>query len=105
MVATQQEVEEYRRKALVVDIEADGLLEELTKVHVTSVAYFSEEKEKYDVYSVKEANLIHTLTDVSPDQPIVGHNFYLFDIPAVEKLYGKKIPLKNIETLYSCLGI
>lgn len=76
----------------VFDIETDGLLDELTKIHVLS-------------WMGTDGNVLHThdyrvmrkfFTEVSC---LVGHNIIRFDIPAVEKVLGIKVKARLVDTL------
>ena len=86
-------------KAFVADIETDGLLDELTKLHVLSVGYFDSKAKKWKIKSTKEKeDVIRLFSD--PENTIVGHNFISFDIPAIELLYPDfEIQASIIDTL------
>lgn len=76
----------------VFDIETDGLLDEMTKVHVMSWSKdMGEVKHTHD-YDEMRYVLLNTGT-------LVGHNQVRFDIPAVEKLLGIKVKARLIDTL------
>ena len=90
-----EDLEKYKKECKVMDIEADGLLEDLTKMHVASIAYHNKDTDKYKIYSTEYLNTALTMIEES-NGPVVGHNFYLYDVPALEKLRGKELPLDNI---------
>ena len=76
----------------VFDIETDGLLDEMTKIHVMSWSNdMGEVKHTHD-YDEMRYVLLNTGT-------LVGHNIIRFDIPAVEKLLGIKVNARLIDTL------
>ena len=76
----------------VFDIETDGLLDELTKIHVMSWSNDMGEVEHTHDYDEMRYVLLNTGT-------LVGHNIIRFDIPAVEKLLGIKVKARLIDTL------
>jgi hypothetical protein len=76
----------------VFDIETDGLLDELTKIHVMSWSNdVGEVKHTHD-YDEMRYVLLNSET-------LVGHNIIRFDIPAVEKVLGIKVKARLIDTL------
>ena len=76
----------------VFDIETDGLLDVLTKIHVMSWSNdMGEVKHTHD-YDEMRYVLLNSET-------LVGHNIIRFDIPAVEKLLGIKVNARLIDTL------
>jgi hypothetical protein len=76
----------------VFDIETDGLLDEMTKIHVMSWSNdMGEVKHTHD-YEEMRYVLLNTGT-------LVGHNIIRFDIPAVEKILGIKVNARLIDTL------
>jgi hypothetical protein len=87
------------RKATVADIEADGLLEEATKIHVLS----------YNLFGDKSGSIEGTNKDrltkffkhhLENNTPVVFHNGISYDIPLVEKLLGLDLSnLMVIDTL------
>jgi DNA polymerase III alpha subunit (gram-positive type) len=76
----------------VFDIETDGLLDELTKIHVLS--YSPDGKEVYHTHDYDEMRKFFTETEV-----LVGHNIVRFDAPAVEKVLGIKVKARLVDTL------
>lgn len=76
----------------VFDIETDGLLDEMTKIHVVS-------------WMDSQGNVQHThdyeaMRIFFENAPVlIGHNIIRFDIPAVEKLLGIKVKAELIDTL------
>lgn len=77
----------------VFDLESDGLLDDVTKIHCLS-------------YTVPGSDEVQTLTDysemkdfLSKVDTLIGHNIILYDIPVLEKILGIKIEAKLIDTL------
>jgi hypothetical protein len=76
----------------VFDIETDGLLDEMTKIHVLS-------------WMDNEGNVQHThdydaMRIFFEEAPVlIGHNIIRFDIPAVEKILGIEVKARLIDTL------
>ena len=76
----------------VFDIETDGLLDELTKIHVMSWSNDMGEVKFTHDYDEMRYVLLNSET-------LVGHNIIRFDIPAVEKVLGIKVTARLIDTL------
>ena len=82
------------QNTFVVDVEADDLIENATKIHVLG----------YHRIGTKE---VKTITDYDriraffrqPDLCIIGHNFYLYDSIVLDKLLGTGYNYKIIDTL------
>jgi hypothetical protein len=74
------------------DIETDGLLDEMTKVHVLS--WMDNNGEVQHTHDYVAMRIFFEEADI-----LVGHNIIRFDIPAVEKLLGVKIKAKLVDTL------
>lgn len=74
----------------IVDFEGDGL--KPTKIHCVSVT-----KDGKNIYSTDNYQDIKDLLET--DCYIVGHNFYLFDLPNLERLTGAKTKATIIDTL------
>lgn len=83
---------EYQK--LVFDIEADNLLDSVTKIHCLS-------------YCNTKEGIVKSLTDyedikkffLQENTIFVGHNIQLYDIPVVEKILNIKINAPQIDTL------
>lgn len=84
-------------KVLVVDIECDGLLDTLTKVHVMSVGYQNGEG-GWEIMSTPDYDNMRKVME-DEDNIIVGHYFTVFDVPAIEKVLGIKVECQIIDTL------
>jgi len=76
----------------VFDIETDGLLDDLTKIHVLSYSYDGKE-----VISTGDYDEMRKFFE--EETSLVGHNIILFDIPAVEKVLGIKVKARLVDTL------
>lgn len=76
----------------VFDIETDGLLDELTKIHVLSYSYDGKE-----VFSIHDYDKMREFFDTH--HYIIGHDIHRFDIPAVEKVLGIKVKSRLVDTL------
>ena len=85
---------------IICDIETDGLLDTLTKLHVFSLCYFSKDTGKYEVFSIERFDDIQRVVG-NPDNVVLGHNFFLFDIPALQILYPEiEINATIIDSLF-----
>lgn len=82
---------------LIFDIETDGLLPTLTKIHCINI-YNIEKKEhlRFDAESlpISQGIIYLELADC-----IIGHNIIGFDIPAIKKLYPEFKPKAYLDTL------
>ena len=76
----------------VFDIETNGLLDVLDKIHVLS--WSTDGKEVHHTHDYDEMRKFFTETQV-----LIGHNIIRFDIPAVEKVLGIKVKARLIDTL------
>jgi len=77
------------------DIEADGLLEEMTKVHCLSVLNLK----TGIITSYTEPELIKQFFEYNQNNWFIGHNIVTYDFPALKKIYGIEPPEKLIDTL------
>ena len=75
---------------MILDIETDGLLDDLTKIHVMS---YSPDGNK--VYHTHDYDEMRTLL-LEADK-LIGHNIIGYDIPAIKKVTG--IDLSHIKTV------
>ena len=76
----------------VFDIETDGLLDQMTKIHVLS--YSDDNKTVIHTHDYREMREFFLTR-----KTLVGHNIVRFDIPAVEKLLGITVEARLIDTL------
>ena len=79
-------------KSLVFDIETDGLLDELTKIHVLS--WMGADGNVHHTHDYEAMRIFFTEADT-----LVGHNIIRFDIPAVERVLGIEVKARLIDTL------
>jgi hypothetical protein len=76
----------------VFDIETDGLLDDMTKIHVLSYTYDGK-----DIWRCGDYDEMREFFE--EQEVLIGHNIIRFDIPAVEKILGIKIKARLIDTL------
>jgi len=76
----------------VFDIETDGLLNEMTKIHVLS--YSDDGKTIHHTHDYDEMREFFATR-----KTIAGHNIVRFDAPAVEMILGIKIEARMVDTL------
>ena len=84
-------------KVLVADIESDGFLDKLTKLHVLSVGW----KDSNGKWQIKSTNAEEDVRKVFENKNnfIVMHNGRRFDKAAVEKIYNFKVEATIIDSL------
>jgi hypothetical protein len=76
----------------VFDCETDGLLDQMTKIHVLS--WMGTDGNVHHTHDYEAMRLFFTEAKV-----LIGHNIIRFDIPAVEKILGIKVKARLIDTL------
>jgi len=76
----------------VFDIETDGLLDELTKIHVLS--WMGDDGNVHYTHDYDAMRIFFTEAPT-----LIGHNIIRFDIPAVEKVLGIEVKSRLIDTL------
>ena len=81
------------------DIECDGLLNEVTKIHCLSYTIFTDKLEFIEQGSITDYNQIKNF--FLSKRILVGHNIIRYDIPVVEKLLG----IKNTNEIIDTLGL
>ena len=74
------------------DIEANGFLKEVTKIHCLSINWNGTIKSTNDYDSMRKLLAMEDVT-------LVGHNAVCYDIPTLEKVLGVKVKCKVIDTL------
>lgn len=87
-------------KFCIFDIETDGLLDELTKLHVLYYVIYSFTEGIIDEGYITDPLEIQELFD--KDYVFVGHNIIRYDLPALTKLFG--FDFENIN-IYDSLGV
>ncbi len=77
---------------IVFDVEADGLLDQATKIHCLS--YTSDGKDYKTIYDYS------SMRDLLLSQHgLVGHNIIRYDVPLVKKILGIKVEARLFDTL------
>jgi DNA polymerase III alpha subunit (gram-positive type) len=76
----------------VFDIETNGLLDVLDKIHVLS--WMGSDGKVHHTHDYDKMRLFFEREEV-----LVGHNLIRFDIPAVEKVLGIKVRARLVDTL------
>ncbi|MGL5917863.1 MAG: hypothetical protein ACRCYM_01285, partial [Cetobacterium sp.] len=69
-------------RELIFDIETNGFLDELTKVHCIALTYGDEAVRSFHGEDIKNA-----LAEIEQAEVLVGHNIGDFDLPALRKVY------------------
>lgn len=83
------------RRVMVFDIETDGLLDTLTKIHTMTIYdYETDTFRRFDKEEVPNGIKLLMEADV-----IVGHNIINFDVPAIQKVYPDFEPPEVLDTL------
>lgn len=79
---------------VIFDIEADGLLDEVTKIHCLSYTTDGE-----NITTLTDYEEIRNFFNNPELKLLVGHNIIRYDIPVIEKILGIKISNKVVDTL------
>lgn len=80
------------------DLESNGLLDTLTKIHCIEIQDIDTGKE----HSFSPENIEEALSLLEAAEELVGHNVLKFDIPAVQKVYPKFNPKGKITDTLIC---
>ena len=80
---------------LVFDLESDGLLDKLTKIHCLSIVDLDAEESKATLYH-EPREIEHALQLLQEAKTIIGHNIICFDIPAIQKVYPEFKPTGQV---------
>lgn len=83
---------------IVFDIETNGLLEEVTKLHCLSYTKFTYE-EIIEQKSITSSQVLDFLEE-NKEETLIGHNIVLYDIPVLEKLFNFKVENELYDTLW-----
>lgn len=86
------------KKIFVADIEANGLLDTITKIWTLGYAYQKPDS-SWDLGTTSDYKAIARLFE-NENNVIIGHNFWLFDVPAVERVLGIKVKAQIVDTLF-----
>lgn len=81
----------------IVDIEADNLLEGVTKIHCVSFGWIDKEGD-FKIASTTDYNQMRKFFS-NKKNICIGHNFVLYDALVIEKILGIKVECKIIDTL------
>jgi len=77
---------------IVFDVEANGLLDQATKIHCLS--YTSDGKDYKTIFDYSD------MRDLLLSQHgLVGHNIVRYDVPLIEKILGIKLKARLFDTL------
>jgi hypothetical protein len=76
----------------VVDIETDGLYQDVTKIH----CIVAKDIDTGDIFKCGPALIDDILRDLEKADQIIGHNFIDYDMRVIEKLYGIKLDVNKI---------
>ena len=82
-------------KYLIFDIEADGLLEDFSKIHCMVYAKISGSSVSFGTTT----DISEMIDILNSADYIIGHNIIRYDIPALEIISDNKITSKPIDTL------
>jgi DNA polymerase-1 len=77
---------------LVFDLETDGLLDEVTKIH----CMVTREVESGEIRRYKGDELAEGLHELQKAEQIIGHNIIGYDLPVLRKLYDITIPVERV---------
>lgn len=77
---------------MIFDVEADGLLEQATKLHVLSW-----QCKGGDVHSTHDYDMMRKVLMGAED--LIGHNIVRYDLPLIEKILGIKPTARVVDTL------
>jgi DNA polymerase I-like protein with 3'-5' exonuclease and polymerase domains len=77
-----------RGEGLVFDLEADGLLATVTKVHCAVISELNSDR----VYEYGPGQIAQALEHLARTDEVIGHNIQGYDLPVLRKLYGWELP-------------
>lgn len=76
-------------QVLIGDIETTGFIEDMqgleSDLHVLGIAYLDSSR-NWNVKTTKNKEDVKKVFE-NPDNTVVGHNFFMFDVPALEKIF------------------
>lgn len=81
--------------AKIFDLESDGLLDSMTKIHC--LAYYDTETKELKQFGPGEID--QAIADLAAEPLICGHNVIGFDVPAIKKIYPEFTHSNVIDTL------
>lgn len=80
--------EATRASALIFDLEADGLLATVTKVHCIVILDLGDDR----VHEYGPGEIARALAHLARADTLIGHNVLSYDLPVLRKLYGWSPP-------------
>jgi len=83
-------------KNIIVDIETDGLLTELTSIWCIAIKEVNGSTLSFSDYDDNLPNNAEAIPYMEAADRIIGHNFIRFDGPAITKILGYTIPCEKI---------
>ena len=81
--------------AKIFDLESDGLLDSMTKIHC--IAYY--DTETIELKQFGPGDIDQAIADLAAEPLICGHNVIGFDVPAIKKIYPEFTHSNVIDTL------
>lgn len=87
-MTTRELTEGRRKRRLVFDIETDGLLQQLTRVHLLGIRDVDTRETWIFRRNAKMDNIRKGLRMLNEAEMIIGHNIVGFDMPALWKVFG-----------------
>lgn len=82
---------------LIFDIESDGLLDTMTKIHC--IHLYDTDLQTFEVYDPENLPISAGVQRLAAADRICGHNIIGFDIPAIQILYPDFKPVNILDTL------
>jgi len=94
----------YKYQTLIFDLETDGLLHELTRVHIMVIREFETGRSWVFRRNRHEDNILEGIKMLNEAETLVMHNGVGFDCPALWKVYGEDFSPKGKmrDTLVMC---
>ena len=90
---------------IILDIETDGLLDSVTKVHCLVMKIEPTKHMSYVEVATTEAE-IKTAVKKLKESHIIGHNVLGFDLVVLKRLYGLDVPIDQVtDTLLLLLEV
>lgn len=84
----------------ILDLEADALLDEVTKIHCICFSVYEEGKLLHEVEALTYPDMLYSLERFEREGIIlVGHNIKMYDIPVIKKILNYKYKGESIDTL------
>lgn len=87
------------KRMFMADVEADGLLFEATKLWCASFLEVSSKNEVLQSFTLTDMDKIADMFS-NPDNILVMHNGYSYDVPLVEKILGIEVKAEVFDTLW-----